>query len=121
VVEAENLEVEESEVGAALDRILQPLSESKDAVRRALDTPAGRRRIRLDLLTDKAVARLVQIARGEAPALPEKGRDVVSAAEGPPSAAPGLPEGHRDGVSEAEGLPPAPAEVQAASQGEGLS
>jgi trigger factor len=121
VVEAENLEVEESEVAAALDRVLEPLTESKDAVRRVLDTPAGRRRIRLDLLTDKAVARLVQVARGEAPALPEKGRDVVSAAEGPPSAAPGLPEGHRDGVSEAEGLPPAPAEVQAASQGEGLS
>jgi hypothetical protein len=105
VVEAENLEVEEPEVEAALDRILEPLSESKDAVRRALDTPAGRRRIRLDLLTDKAVARLVQIARGEAPALPEKGRDVVSAAEEPPLAA----------------LPPAPAEVQAASQGGGPS
>jgi trigger factor len=67
VVEDEGLAVDETEVEAALDRVLEPLGDSTEAVRRALDTPAGRRRIRLDLLTDKAVARLVQIARGEAP------------------------------------------------------
>jgi FKBP-type peptidyl-prolyl cis-trans isomerase (trigger factor) len=69
IVDAESLEVDEAEVDAALERILEPLTESSEAVRRALDTPAGRRRLRLDLLTDKAVARLVQIARGEAPPL----------------------------------------------------
>jgi trigger factor len=69
VVEAESLDVNEAEVDAALERLLEPLTESTDAVRRTLDTPAGRRRLRLDLLTDKAVARLVQIARGEAPLL----------------------------------------------------
>jgi trigger factor len=69
LVEAESLDVEEAEVDAALERILEPLTDSTDAVRRALDTPPGRRRLRLDLLTDKAVARLVQIARGDAPPL----------------------------------------------------
>jgi trigger factor len=102
VVEAESLEVEEAEVDGALERILQPLTESTESVRRAIDTPAGRRRIRLDLLTDKAVARLVQIARGEAPAPPEK---------------------RRGGASQAEGLPPLPASAvePAASQGGGPS
>jgi trigger factor len=79
IVDAESLEVDEAEVDAALERILEPLTESSEAVRRALDTPAGRRRLRLDLLTDKAVARLVQIARGEAP--PLKAPDLRSAGE----------------------------------------
>jgi len=113
VVEAEALDVEDSDVDAALDRLLEPLTESGDAVRRALDTPAGRRRIRLDLLTDKAVARLVQIARGEAPALPEAHPvRAVSA--------------RLDGVSEAEepepaAPPPVSAVEPAASQGGGPS
>jgi hypothetical protein len=34
-------------------------------VRKAIDTPAGRRKIAVDILTDKAIARLVAIARGE--------------------------------------------------------
>jgi len=67
VVEVEGLSVDEAEVDDALRRILEPLGASAESGRRVLDTPAGRRRIRLDLLTDKAVARLVQIARGEAP------------------------------------------------------
>ncbi|HMK09459.1 MAG TPA: trigger factor, partial [Anaerolineales bacterium] len=68
VVEDEQLAVEEAEIDEALARLIEPLNDSADAVRRALDTPAGRQRLRLDLLTDKAVARLVQIARGEDPA-----------------------------------------------------
>jgi hypothetical protein len=67
VVEAEVLSVDEAEIDAALERLVGAVSGSSDAVRRALESPAGRRRIRLDLLTDKSVARLVQIARGEAP------------------------------------------------------
>jgi trigger factor len=67
VVEAEGLEVGDEEIDAALDRLSASLSDQGAQVRRALDQPAGRRRIALDLLTDKAVARLVQIARGEAP------------------------------------------------------
>jgi trigger factor len=142
-VEAESLDVDEAEIDSALEGILEPLAESKDAVRRALDTPAGRRRIRLDLLTDKAVARLVQVARGEAPPLteppPSQSPEPAPRAS-PPSEArgkargkrggtkpevegPALPAGHRDGVSEVEGpaLPEGhlgPAEEPAASQGE---
>ncbi len=85
VVEAEGLEVEEAEVDAAIARILEPLNEAGASARRALQSPAGRRRVALDLLTDKAVARLVQIALGEAPPL------TPGSAEGPALAAQATP------------------------------
>ncbi|HLC04184.1 MAG TPA: trigger factor [Anaerolineales bacterium] len=70
VVEVEDLEVEDPDIDSELDRVISPLKEQGAELRKALDTPAGRRRIALDLLTDKAVKRLTQIARGEAEALP---------------------------------------------------
>ena len=83
VVEAEGLEVEEVEVDTAIGRILEPLNDAVASARRALESPAGRRRVALDLLTDKAVARLVQIARGEAPPLtpgPDEGTALAAQA-----------------------------------------
>ncbi|HMK08227.1 MAG TPA: hypothetical protein VK449_04260, partial [Anaerolineales bacterium] len=90
VVEDEQLAVEEAEIDGALARLIEPLTDSADAVRRALDTPAGRQRLRLDLLTDKAVARLVQIARGEDPA---KGSTEPPLPTEPPTAAEGETQG----------------------------
>jgi trigger factor len=69
VVEAEGIEVEAAEIDATLERLAAQLKGQGADLRRALNQPAGRRRIELDLLTDKAVARLVQIAKGEAPPL----------------------------------------------------
>ena len=69
IVDVEGLEAEEADVDSAIQRILEPLNQAGASVRRALESPAGRRRVALDLLTDQAVARLVQIARGEAPPL----------------------------------------------------
>ncbi len=65
VVEVEGLEIGEEEVESEVGRLVEPLSDSGERLRRALGQPAARRRIALDLLTDKSVARLVQIARGE--------------------------------------------------------
>jgi trigger factor len=66
LVELEDLHIEDSEVTAELERVVAPWdSQSKD-VRKAIDNPVGRRSIAMDLLTDKAVHRLVAIARGEA-------------------------------------------------------
>lgn len=70
VVDVEELEVEDLDIDRELDRVVSPLKERGGELRKALDTPPGRRRIALDLLTDKAVTRLGQIARGEAEALP---------------------------------------------------
>jgi trigger factor len=65
VVEEEDLSVEDQEITATLDSFVAPLKERAEEVRKAIDTPAGRRKIAVDILTDKAIARLVAIARGE--------------------------------------------------------
>jgi len=67
VVDVEELEVGENEIDAALDQIVAPLEGRSQELRKRLNTPAGRRSVALDLLTDKAVDRLVAIAKGEAP------------------------------------------------------
>jgi trigger factor len=65
LAEVEDLEVDETEVDGELDRLTVALHASKDALRKAVDNPSGRRTLALDLLTGKAVRRLVSIARGE--------------------------------------------------------
>jgi trigger factor len=65
VVDEEGIEVEESEIDEALDKIVEPLGDDSTQLRQQLDNPATRRQIELDLLTDKAVERLMAIARGE--------------------------------------------------------
>jgi len=63
----ESLGTADEEIEAQFDAMAAALGAGTDDIRRALDNPAGRRRITLDLLTEKAIARLVAIARGEAP------------------------------------------------------
>ena len=66
IVEAESLETEDQEIDEAIDEFVEPLGENAQEVRQRLDNPATRRQIELDLLTDKAVKRLISIAKGEA-------------------------------------------------------
>jgi len=72
VVETEGLKVELPEVDAEIERVAAPLKEQADSLRKLLDAPASRRRIELDLLTDKAVRRLAEIARGRLPDKPSE-------------------------------------------------
>jgi trigger factor len=81
VVELEDLNVEDAEIDGELDRIIAPLKEQGAELRKALDTAAGRKRISLDLLTEKAVARLTQIARGEAEPAPAPAAQNVESME----------------------------------------
>jgi trigger factor len=71
IVEAEGLEVQEEEIDEALDEFVEPLGENAQDVRKQLNNPGTRRQIELDLLTDRAVERLLLIAKGEAEALAE--------------------------------------------------
>jgi trigger factor len=80
VVELENLEVQDDEISVELDRLSAPMADQAAELRKVLDTPGGRRRIALDLLTDKAVQLLAQIARGEAPQAKEA-KDTPAPAE----------------------------------------
>ena len=67
VVEEENLEVDDEEVTQEIDRMLEPLGESgNDSLKEVFDTPEGRNRIGMDLLTKKAIDRLMDISKGEA-------------------------------------------------------
>lgn len=66
LVELEDLHIEDSEVSAELERVVAPWDSQAKDVRKAIDNPVGRRSLAMDLLTDKAVQRLVAIARGEA-------------------------------------------------------
>ncbi len=68
VVEAEGLEANEGEVQAELERMVARAKEMGENIRKLFDHPSGRKRIAVDLLTQKAIQRLVMIAKGEAPA-----------------------------------------------------
>ncbi len=71
VVELEELEVSEKEVTEEIERIVAPFKEHSEELRKSFDNPLGRRRLTLDLLTNKAIKRMVAIARGEADRSPE--------------------------------------------------
>jgi trigger factor len=85
VVDIEGLDVDDEEVTAKIDRMVEPYEERSDQLRKAFDHPQGRRRIALDLLTDKAVKCLVAVAKGEAD-LAEEPSEVQSEDDGPQEA-----------------------------------
>lgn len=67
VIEDEHIEVSDEDIAAEVARLAEPWRDTAQ-VRRALENPSGRRRIALDLLSQKAVQRLIEIARGANPA-----------------------------------------------------
>ncbi len=78
LVEKEDLEIEEGEVEAQIDKIMESFGgESSPDLRNAFSSDNSKRRIALDLLTDKALDRLIAIARGEADKLDEKPSDEI--------------------------------------------
>jgi trigger factor len=70
VAEVEKIEATEDEVTAEIGRMVEQSKEVGESLRKVFDTPTGRRRIAVDLVTEKAIARLASIARGEAGAEP---------------------------------------------------
>ncbi len=76
VVEEENLEVDDEEITQEIDRMLEPLGDSgNESLKEVFDTPEGRNRIGMDLLTKKAIDRLMDISKGEAEYENEKPED----------------------------------------------
>ncbi len=99
IVRREGLSVEAQEVEAEIDRMVEAAGDQAEQIREALDTPQGHMMVTDDLLLARVRERLIQIARGEAPPLPE-----AESREEP------APEGQAEGGAEAE---PAPAGVTA--------
>jgi trigger factor len=67
LVELEDLDIEEPEIEAQIDKIMESFGgESSPDLRKAFSADNSKQRIALDLLTDKALQRLIAIAKGEA-------------------------------------------------------
>jgi len=69
VVRVERLEVDEGEINARIDEVSTPWGVRADEVHTSLSSDRGREAMRSRLLANKAVERLVAIAKGEAPEL----------------------------------------------------
>ena len=65
IVDLEELDIDDDEVAAEIDRMMEPF-EGKEGqeLRKAFDNATSRNRIAIDLLTNKAVARITDLARG---------------------------------------------------------
>jgi hypothetical protein len=95
VVDLEGLTVDEQEIEQAIDKLSTPWGDQAAEMRKVLGTDRARRMVSLDVLSDKAVDRLVAVARGEeVPPLPERTHDhdhthTHTHAEGEPEASAG--------------------------------
>jgi trigger factor len=73
VVRLEGLEVDEEEISAQIEKVSTPWGVRADEVRASLSSEGGRQTMRSRLLGNKAVQRLIAIAKGEVPeAVPAK-------------------------------------------------
>ncbi|MEE8390810.1 MAG: trigger factor [Anaerolineae bacterium] len=70
IVRLEELTADDEQVNAQIEEIIAPLGTRADEVRASLNSKENRVGIRSRLLADKAVERLVAIAKGNAPELP---------------------------------------------------
>ncbi len=67
IVDVEELKVEDDEIDAEIKRLVEPLgAEADKRLLEAFESPAGRHRIAMDVLTDKAIRRIIAIAKGDA-------------------------------------------------------
>jgi trigger factor len=83
VVEREEIEVEESDIDIEIDRLVSSFENEpdKESARKVFDNPVGRQRINLDLISDKAIERLMSIAKGEADSIEQASEEVSLEAE----------------------------------------
>ncbi|MCK5634834.1 MAG: hypothetical protein KAI06_07095, partial [Anaerolineales bacterium] len=66
IVDVEELKVEDEEIDAEIKRLIEPLGADADKrLLEAFESPAGRQRIAMDILTGKAMRRIIAIAKDE--------------------------------------------------------
>jgi trigger factor len=83
VVELEEIEVDESDIDAEIDRLVSSFENEsdKESARKVFDNPVGRQRINLDLISDKAIERLMTIAKGEADSIEQTSEEASKEVE----------------------------------------
>ncbi|MEJ2150714.1 MAG: hypothetical protein P8Z40_14725, partial [Chloroflexota bacterium] len=75
LVSAEKLEAEEEEIEDQKQTLLLSLGSQGPMLQQFVNSPETRERIADQILTEKAVERLIQIAKGEAPELTDEADD----------------------------------------------
>jgi trigger factor len=71
ITKREELAVEQEEVDAEVERMIEAMGEQAEEMEEALSSPGARLMMTDDLLTSKAQERVIEIAKGEAPPLSE--------------------------------------------------
>ncbi len=82
VISEEGVAVTDSDIMGRINRIVGPFGDDTLRFREFFETDVARRSMRLDLLAEKAMARLASIAKGENPPLPEPAAEEAGPAEG---------------------------------------
>lgn len=85
IVNKEQLDVTDADVNAQIDKMSAQFGEQADIFRNMLLRNENKRGIAMDMITNRALQRLVQIARGENPAIgptpePEAPSEIVAVA-----------------------------------------
>jgi trigger factor len=78
LVKVENIEVDADEIDTAIEKTSMPFGDEAEKIREMLQKDSGRRSLELDLLSDKALARLQNIAKGDAVAISEPDTETVN-------------------------------------------
>jgi len=82
VAEEERLAVDDETIDAEIDRLSEMMGDRADEMRAILNTPSGRLSVADDLMVARVQERILQIARGEAPALEEETEEAEAKVEG---------------------------------------
>ena len=83
LTEAEGIDVAPPEIDAEIERICEPMAEQRERFLEVFNSPDGRSTVRRDLLSQKTMARLAEIAAGQAPALPERAAAAETSSDAP--------------------------------------
>jgi trigger factor len=129
IAKAENLQIEDDEIEAEIERMVEMMGPQAEEMRETLESPGGRFMIADDLMTNKAQERAVQIAKGEAPPLEppddgdasdsEEDADTEDAGAGPSSDAEAEEESPNEEGSEESPAPVDVGDVEAVEEPEG--
>ncbi len=65
LVKVEKIEVDDHKIDAAIEKTSVPFGDSAEKIREMLQKESGRRSLELDLISDKALTRLQDIAKGD--------------------------------------------------------
>jgi trigger factor len=86
VTEQEGLTIDDEQIDAEIERLIESMGEQADEMRQVLESPMGRLSVTDDLMVAQAQERIMLIAKGEAPPLeveaPEEETDESEAEDG---------------------------------------